>query len=325
MTGVCMRHADKFHIRFILREQIFFVAACHFLTHRPSGSVGEFYSFLHSVVVSLLVSIRSVSALALRGSGGLWYDGRRMTDLSDRGRLFVMGDLHGCPRALGDAEVEALRGAALVVLGDFGLLSIDGTLPESFRRFDEQLAAVGCRGLVLRGNHDLAGCFRRESPEARRFWSRFVALEPLEDLEMVLWGGRRALVFPGAHSVDKEARLSTGRFWCAEEVMPDAEDSRVRSADFVLAHAGMGLPPRMMGPAQTAFWRSCQCADPGLSGRLLEERRKVLRVVQRSGARLWFCGHYHCSFMDDFGDFRVVALDEQELLEVGPMLPDPVV
>lgn len=221
--------------------------------------------------------------------------------------IYLMGDLHGDFRPVRDfwlraklSEKMAEKENVLICLGDFG-----GNFFFNYRddNFKEKLGKYPFTYFVIRGNHE-----ERPSICAEKYpdkWHKeefFGGLVWVEndyphikyawDIPMVYEiNGYRALVFPGAYSVDKYRRLQMGWSWFENEQLDEWEMRKGRElvmrydlkCDLVLSHTC----PIIYEPTDLFL----SCVDQSMVDKSME--RYLGEIEYNLNYRAWCWGHYH--------------------------------
>lgn len=232
-----------------------------------------------------------------------------MKRLNKPGGVYVVGDIHARPeRMLSSLSYLNVRNADVILLGDIGI-GFGGNVLNGCVTYLNRIAADRNNTFhLIRGNHDNPKCWSpygirtlyKECDAFRR--GRRISLLP--DLSVLLVGDKRVLVVGGAVSVDRcygrrisfmgmEARTHRveGDEWWPNETLPyKAIENLDLKVDAVLAHTGP-VPPIMQG--SDLLQRIHKVYDADLLKDIERERRAVDLVIERTGAKMWWNGHYH--------------------------------
>jgi 3-oxoacid CoA-transferase subunit A len=170
-------------------------------------------------------------------------------------KVYIIGDLHRDFSAIEsfcyNSDIDPNEENWMICLGDFGGLYGLDYYDAAFKR---QLSSFPFNYFVIRGNHERrASACAQFHPEQ---WEKvqcfggtclrelcFPKIYYADDAGGVYnINGRKALVLPGAYSVDKDYRLYNGWFWNPTEQMSTEEMEAIESQvcgqhfDFVFSH-----------------------------------------------------------------------------------------
>lgn len=225
--------------------------------------------------------------------------------------IYVIGDLHGDGRFLEHIllpQIEKLTESDIIItLGDVGIKY--GGKNSGLKNF---LLKFPCTWLIMRGNHDdrywkdvvtkevIDGETRWIAAEGWSFSNYFDEITLVEDKYPNIHyiddaGGfynienYNCLFLPGAYSVDKDWRLTTGRAYCFEEQLTYGEMNKFlkdnSKVDFIFSHTC----PISLTPYLEDLFLSI--IDQNTVDKTTEHFLE--RVRELYDFKHWFFGHYH--------------------------------
>lgn len=246
-------------------------------------------------------------------------DSSKMTN-----EIYIMGDIHGSFKPIRDlvSRNPQLKDHenTLILLGDFGA---NYFLNERDNQFKKQLGKYPFTYFAIRGNHEERPEILAEkypfSWHVEDFWGQdvwvendypyikyamdYVAIYHIpygidyitpekpedDDIEMPLY--YRALVIPGAYSVDKYYRLTQGWSWFPQEQLSESEKLAGKSlinvldwkCDLVLSHTC----PICYEPTDLFL----STVDQSMVDKSME--RYLGEIEYKLDYKLWCFGHFH--------------------------------
>ena len=213
-------------------------------------------------------------------------------------RVLLLGDTHGRPHALSEAFRHAVEAGAeaIIQLGDYGFgwsLGEDG-----FCDFSYLTAAMAERAGVpfywIDGNHENFDLLETIEPDGNGHRRITDGVTHLGRGSKITFGETTFLAIGGAYSVDKPRRKE-GVSWWPQETITDEDVERAVAAGpahVVLSHDA----PYGLQDEGNLAWLAKTFGQDAVTNSLANQRR-VLRVVEASGARELFHGHLHRSYV----------------------------
>lgn len=222
--------------------------------------------------------------------------------------LYVTGDIHGSVASLrmrwrSSGQDRPGPGDALLLLGDVGIRYGGQT---ALGLLDE-LAALPCDVVVMRGNHDcrycrdLAWALRRGRAEEAA-WHGAPVVRSLRRPNVLYlpdggcafdWEGRACLAVPGAWSIDGGLRRRLGWPYEPEEQLDEGERAQVLrwAGDLPVEHVfSHTCPESWMGDVEDLFLEG---ADQEATDRTTERLLDGVLAAVRPTLRGWWFGHFH--------------------------------
>lgn len=225
--------------------------------------------------------------------------------------IYIIGDLHGDGHFLNHVllpQIKKLTKSDIVItLGDVGIKY--GGKSSGLKNL---LAKLPCTWLIMRGNHDdrywkdvvskevIDGETRWSAAEGWSFSDRFDEITLVEDkfpnIHYIDDAGGfyniedyNCLFLPGAYSVDKNWRLSTGRAYCFEEQLTYEEMNKFLTesskVDFIFSHT---CPLSLTSYIEDLFLSIIDQSTVDKKTELFLDS-----ICNSYDFKHWFFGHYH--------------------------------
>lgn len=224
-------------------------------------------------------------------------------------KIWITGDLHGRFQSIRNfcesGRIDPTETNYLIILGDFGgnyfFNYRDNNFKEKLSKYSEK---YNLTYFVIRGNHEErpSNCAEKNPDDWHLdiFWNGLVWIEnkypfikyafdepSLYDIE-----GKKALVFPGAYSPDKNYRLANGYSWFSEEQMTDDEMGiglqllkENPKCDYIFSHTC----PLMFEPY------ICNLFLPQISQKTIDKstERYLNNIIDMCEYKRYYFGHFH--------------------------------
>lgn len=235
---------------------------------------------------------------------------------SDKIPVLLLGDIHGqFARLRENIDKLDLRDCILICVGDLGIgfqHPAKGELHQA-RKMNTFFLGRNIKFMSIRGNHDDPQYF---NGPRRIVLSNFILLP---DYHAEVINGERWLFVGGATSIDRNAlHRVEGRSWWRNEALV-LDESKVTAADVLVTHTS----PTWIGPLDKEFIVECGGGKHTESGKkmwedCLRERLDVDRLLDVSGAKRIYCGHFHEWRWVEFNDVYGTILDIDQIIEHRP-------
>jgi len=242
---------------------------------------------------------------------------------SNKGRIFVTGDIHGQPQLNLSSSVfpegkDLTKKDVVIILGDFGILWSHLRTKEEENRL-QWLDDKPWTTLFVDGNHENFDLLEN-LPEKEMYGSTVGIVAHsvfhLHRGKCYRINGSNILTIGGAHSHDRQYRKWGSTMWKAEEITDDNIRDACKSAkdvnlniDYVLSHCAPVEWAKHAMPFEVMHhWQ----ADHS------EEQLSTLKFFLSNSFKRWYFGHYHNNIDDPFMDQwtclydKIVELKDEE-------------
>ncbi len=225
--------------------------------------------------------------------------------MSQKGKVFVTGDIHGQPQLNLSSEVfpegkNLTKKDVVIILGDFGLLWNHLRSKEEENRL-KWLDDKPWTTLFIDGNHENFYLLNR-LPEKELFGDRVgIVSHSVFHLRRGICyriNGRDILTIGGAHSHDRQYRKWGESMWKEEEITDkdirmacSSAESNNFNIDYVLSHCA---PVEFAKHAMPFDIMHLYTPDHS------EENLSALKFFLGDSFKQWYFGHYHNDINDPF-------------------------
>ena len=240
--------------------------------------------------------------------------------MSDGRQLWICGDIHGDLSGLvRNAANRGILCADILVVGDFGAgFGRPKSMDVAYGKVRATLEKNDIFIYTIRGNHDDPAFFDGNHD--------FERLHFLPDHRMVELCGKKIYPIGGAISADidlvaplsrKSRRMindslikfgSSKRVWWPDEAPTQIAEGLPTAMDIVVSHeAPLSFDPPLV---QADYVRD----ETWL--KIVESRKYLDYVLSQAKPTLWFYGHYHCHFEDNYQNTLYRCMDIAEMVRV---------
>lgn len=199
--------------------------------------------------------------------------------------------------------------------GDFG----EGFLSEIIERdflwlLHDYLQKIESYLIVCRGNHSNPEYFNDDHWANKTFGDRIYFAPDYSIFEI---NGKKIQIIGGAISIDRTDRILNISWW-KDEVLK-FEPEKVENVDIVISHTGPTnacMPKAERVPIIQYYSIIEARMGENLLGELAEEQKNLQILIDKSGAKMNYFGHFHKSHLYEVGGVQYRCLDIDEFKEL---------
>ncbi len=174
----------------------------------------------------------------------------------------------------------------------------------SLQKYNDLCEKLDINLYIIRGNHDASYDEIWNSKWTRVFLIKNSAVG-------IFPNGRKVLFISGGISVDRCTRVEGFSYW-KDEITPYLED--VEKTDFVFSHDAPEYFNHSTSTLPNRFdWAIKR--DPTLIEDCIKQRNNMSDIVERSGAKVIFSGHFHNAKREEKHGIYYRCLDINERFE----------
>jgi DNA repair exonuclease SbcCD nuclease subunit len=223
-------------------------------------------------------------------------------------RLFFVGDIHGEFREMiwKATQQYGLRGADLVVLGDFGI-GFDGRLKYDYGRAVKKMEEYDIEVFSIRGNHDNPKYFK-DDPEMKTLLEEtYPKIHFLADHRVYKIGGKDIYTIGGGGSTDIKFRTPGKTWWEGEYIEEKPVKELPGRVDIIISHEA----PLTFEPVISRFEETPEEQYQ----KILAGRKYLETVLKEVRCEEWYYGHYHQHYSGSYGEVLYKGLAISEFYE----------
>ena len=223
--------------------------------------------------------------------------------------IILQGDSHSMERVITTIQHDIPDGWDYVMVGDFGAgfgeteYAISNTISH-LELLNERANRLDINVYIIRGNHDRSAIWKLPNVYSN------VTLVNTGDIG-VFPNGKRVLFIGGGVSVDRYSRKEGRDYW-KDEITETLED--VPKVDIVFSHDCPEHFNHSTHSLPRSFGWYCD-RDVTLIDDCLKQRKTMSDIVEKSGAKTTFYGHFHNSIQEEKDGVYARCIDINELVQ----------